>query len=190
MFRFRGGSGRVNFRTMMNMLTAAVLALCGTQDAPKEKKDKDPKARPACECACEAPKPPAGNNGVGNGVDPQPPGQPPVNDGVDAGQGRPGNKPPKDKEKGKDADKDKHKDGRHGETRPEPPDRHGKTCECRCHGGSPGSTVVEDGKGRHRPKGNNGVGNGEDPQPPGNPPVNDGPGAGPGKPGNRGGAKK
>ena len=32
-------------------------------------------------------------------------------------------------------------------------------------------------------KGNNGVGNGEDPQPPGNPPVNDGPGTGPGNPG-------
>jgi hypothetical protein len=37
-------------------------------------------------------------------------------------------------------------------------------------------------------KGNNGVGNGEDPQPPGNPPINDGPGTGPGNPGNRGGA--
>jgi len=36
-------------------------------------------------------------------------------------------------------------------------------------------------------KGNNGVGNGEDPQPPGNPPVNDGPGTGPGDPGNKGG---
>ena len=35
-------------------------------------------------------------------------------------------------------------------------------------------------------KGNNGVGNGIDPQPPGNPPVNDGPGTGPGNPGNRG----
>jgi len=35
------------------------------------------------------------------------------------------------------------------------------------------------------PKGNNGVGNGVDPQPPGNPPVNDGPGTGPGKPGNK-----
>ena len=34
-------------------------------------------------------------------------------------------------------------------------------------------------------KGNNGVGNGEDPQPPGNPPINDGPGTGPGQPGNR-----
>ncbi len=34
-------------------------------------------------------------------------------------------------------------------------------------------------------KGNNGVGNGEDPQPPGNPRVNDGPGTGPGHPGNK-----
>ena len=34
--------------------------------------------------------------------------------------------------------------------------------------------------------GNNGVGNGPDPQPPGNPPINDGPGTGPGNPGNRG----
>ena len=39
-------------------------------------------------------------------------------------------------------------------------------------------------------KGNNGVGNGIDPQPPGNPPINDGPGTGPGNPGNRGGATK
>lgn len=39
-------------------------------------------------------------------------------------------------------------------------------------------------------KGNNGVGNGVDPQPPGNPPVNDGPGTSPGNPGNQGGAKK
>lgn len=39
-------------------------------------------------------------------------------------------------------------------------------------------------------KGNNGVGNGIDPQPPGNPPINDGPGTGPGNPGNRGGAHK
>lgn len=34
-------------------------------------------------------------------------------------------------------------------------------------------------------KGNNGVGNGFDPQPPGNPPVNDGPGSGPGNPNRR-----
>ena len=36
-------------------------------------------------------------------------------------------------------------------------------------------------------KGNNGVGNGLDPQPPGNPPINDGHGTSPGHPGNRGG---
>ena len=34
-------------------------------------------------------------------------------------------------------------------------------------------------------KGNNGVGNGPDPQPPGNPKVNDGPGTSPGNPGNK-----
>ena len=39
--------------------------------------------------------------------------------------------------------------------------------------------------GSGREKGNNGVGNGVDPQPPGNPPINDGPGTGPGHPGNR-----
>ena len=39
------------------------------------------------------------------------------------------------------------------------------------------------------PNGNNGVGNGVDPQPPGNPPINDGPGTGPGNPGNQGGKK-
>jgi hypothetical protein len=36
------------------------------------------------------------------------------------------------------------------------------------------------------PKGNNGVGNGPDPQPPGNPKINDGPGTTPGNPGNGG----
>jgi len=41
-----------------------------------------------------------------------------------------------------------------------------------------------DGKNEKR-KGNNGVGNGWDPQPPGNPRVNDGPGTGPGNPWNR-----
>ena len=46
------------------------------------------------------------------------------------------------------------------------------------------------GHGNGKDKGNNGVGNGEDPQPPGNPPINDGPGTSPGNPGNKGGAKK
>lgn len=41
------------------------------------------------------------------------------------------------------------------------------------------------GGGGGGPKGNNGVGNGLDPQPPGNPPINDGPGTGPGNPGLR-----
>ena len=35
-------------------------------------------------------------------------------------------------------------------------------------------------------KGNNGVGNGLDPAPPGNPPENDGPGTSPGNPGRKG----
>ena len=35
---------------------------------------------------------PKGNNGVGNGYDPQPPGNPPVNDGPGTGPGNPGNK--------------------------------------------------------------------------------------------------
>jgi hypothetical protein len=33
-----------------------------------------------------------GNNGVGNGLDPQPPGNPPINDGL-ARPGKPGNNP-------------------------------------------------------------------------------------------------
>lgn len=45
-------------------------------------------------------------------------------------------------------------------------------------------------QGNKGPKGNNGVGNGFDPQPRGNPPINDGRGAGPGHPGNRGGPMK
>jgi len=48
----------------------------------------------------------------------------------------------------------------------------------------PEGGVISPTKGTH---GNNGVGNGVDPQPPGNPPVNDGPGTGPGNPGNKGG---
>ena len=56
-----------------------------------------------------------------------------------------------------------------------------------------GATIVvkpDQGVSPTNPKGNNGVGNGLDPQPPGNPPVNDGPGTGPGNPGNKGGSKK
>jgi len=51
-----------------------------------------------------------------------------------------------------------------------------------------GATIVVKPEGVLSPTrghGNNGVGNGQDPQPPGNPPINDGPGTGPGNPGNR-----
>ena len=57
--------------------------------------------------------------------------------------------------------------------------------------GKPSLPVTEEEEGyvkSNRRKGNNGVGNGEDPQPPGDPPINDGPGTSPGNPGNRGGA--
>lgn len=36
-----------------------------------------------------------GNNGVGNGLDPQPPGNPPINDGLGTSPGNPGNNPNK-----------------------------------------------------------------------------------------------
>ncbi len=47
------------------------------------------------------------------------------------------------------------------------------------------TAVVRPGFARstYGPKGNNGVGNGLDGQPPGDPPINDGPGTGPGHPG-------
>lgn len=51
-----------------------------------------------------------------------------------------------------------------------------------------GATIVIKPEGEvspTQPKGNNGVGNGIDPQPPGNPPINDGPGTSPGNPGNK-----
>ena len=51
-----------------------------------------------------------------------------------------------------------------------------------------GGSSDGDGDGDdQKEKGNNGVGNGQDPQPPGDPPVNDGPGTSPGDPGNKGG---
>lgn len=58
----------------------------------------------------------------------------------------------------------------------------GEACHCSCG-------HEKDG-GKPKGKGNNGVGNGEDPQPPGKPPVNDGPGSKPGAPGNKGGDKR
>ena len=49
---------------------------------------------------------------------------------------------------------------------------------------SNGSGTIEE-KEKDKEKGNNGVGNGLDPQPPGNPPINDGSGTSPGNPGNK-----
>jgi hypothetical protein len=57
-----------------------------------------------------------------------------------------------------------------------------------CPTSCPKPPVKGDKGGKNNRKGNNGVGNGVDPQPPGNPPINDGPGTSPGNPGNRGGA--
>jgi len=55
---------------------------------------------------------------------------------------------------------------------------------------SGGATIVVKPQGAVSPtRGNNGVGNGIDPQPPGNPPINDGPGTSPGNPGNKGHGK-
>jgi hypothetical protein len=51
------------------------------------------------------------------------------------------------------------------------------------------NAIAKSGRGGGRIKGNNGVGNGLDPQPSGNPPVNDGPNTSPGNPGNKGGKK-
>ena len=53
---------------------------------------------------------------------------------------------------------------------------------------SNGSGLTEqagEAREKDKEKGNNGVGNGIDPQPPGNPKVNDGPGTSPGNPGNK-----
>lgn len=50
---------------------------------------------------------------------------------------------------------------------------------------SSGSCQAELERRNDKRRGNNGVGNGLDPQPPGNPRSNDGPGTGPGNPGNK-----
>ncbi len=64
-----------------------------------------------------------GNNGVGNGQDPQPPGKPPVNDDAGTGPGRPGNKD-HGNGKGKDTDKDRGDNG--GDSQPGNPPPKGR----------------------------------------------------------------
>ncbi len=106
-----------------------------------------------------------GNNGLGNGIDQQPPGKPPINDGQGTSKGNPGNKG-----HGKiDHGNGKGNNGNHG--------NNGK--------GNQGN-----GNNGNKVKGNNGVGNGIDAQPRGNPPINDGKGTSKGNPGNKGHGKK
>jgi len=227
------------------------------QDCERETADHFKKNHPDggdCHCSCDHSKGPGkGNNGVGNGIDPQPPGNPPVNDGPGAGPGNPGSKggpgkahgPPPGKGPGKPEDdegpaKGKGPGGEEGPGKGKgpggPPPGKGKGVGGPPPGKGGGKEELEgdgklkcgfdrdhfkqglkkQGKGdddceretaehfkKQHPdggachcscdhskggaKGNNGVGNGIDPQPPGNPSVNDGPGAGPGHPGNRGG---
>ncbi len=58
------------------------------QELKGPKEPKPPKSPPPR----SQQKPGNGNNGVGNGEDPQPPGNPPVNDGPGSSPGSPGNK--------------------------------------------------------------------------------------------------
>ncbi|MBI4862082.1 MAG: hypothetical protein HY815_17770 [Candidatus Riflebacteria bacterium] len=58
---------------------------------------------------------------------------------------------------------------------------------CKPGRGNEGDWEPDEDEEKDKDNGNNGVGNGSDPQPPGNPPVNDGAGTGPGNPGNSGG---
>jgi hypothetical protein len=60
-------------------------------------------------------------------------------------------------------------------------------CHCDTAGYNFDEVAGRSNPGGGQVKGNNGVGNGLDPQPPGDPPVNDGTGASPGSPGNRAG---
>ncbi|HLF94806.1 MAG TPA: hypothetical protein VJB14_15175 [Planctomycetota bacterium] len=64
-------------------------------------------------------------------------------------------------------------------------------CHCTCNHEDEGRKEggAKEGGAKDGRKGNNGVGNGQDPPPPGKPPVNDGPGTRPGNPGNKGGGE-
>jgi hypothetical protein len=65
------------------------------EDCERETEEHFKKQHPdggKCHCACDHQAKQKGNNGVGNGVDPQPPGNPPPNDGPGTGPGNPGNK--------------------------------------------------------------------------------------------------
>jgi hypothetical protein len=84
----RGGHGsRRDFIRTTAYVAPAILTL---KAAPSFAQTGSGRLTPA-ETTPKDPKP-KGNNGVGNGVDPQPPGNPPVNDGPGTGPGNPGNR--------------------------------------------------------------------------------------------------
>ena len=93
-------SGVVNSRDQILGVTTNQQTQTQTQpsgDPPADKGNPGPlpcnsKNNPKCEPVSKS-KPGDGNNGnngVGNGVDPQPPGNPPINDGPGTGPGNPG----------------------------------------------------------------------------------------------------
>jgi len=120
---------------------------------------------PAAPNGGPVPRRPKGNNGVGNGPDPQPPGNPRPNDLPGTGPGNPGNRPRRPARVG---------------IPPALPGPNGPSIKPPAGGAN-----TPTGNVPRRPKGNNGVGNGVDPQPPGNPKPNDLPGTSPGNPGNK-----
>jgi hypothetical protein len=62
------------------------------QVARTSNRPTDPPGNHDHHCGPNRDRPTKGNNGVGNGLDPQPPGNPPINDGADASRGSPGNR--------------------------------------------------------------------------------------------------
>lgn len=180
-----------------------------------------------------------GNNGLGNGLDPQPPGAPRINDGIGAGPGNPGNRGGPGGKLGKMNGNERGQSSRKPDKNAQAGDRRveagrkndvfgkalGNVGNCCCdaqqrkgpgglvggnksgRGGAERGKPIVDGRvggnrqpvangngvgngranGKGGPKGNNGIGNGFDGQPPGNPRINDGAATGRGNPGNKGG---
>jgi len=120
----------------------------GDPDCERETAEHFKKQHPEggpCHCACEHSKGGGkGNNGLGNGLDPQPPGKPPVNDGPGTGPGNPGNKggPP-----GKGGGKGNNGGGNGLD--PQPPGKPPVNDGPGAGPGHPGNKGGPPGKGRH-----------------------------------------
>jgi hypothetical protein len=144
-----------------------------------------PKAERDCDCCPKPPRPPQ-PPGAGEGRE-RPPGPPPAGEGRERPPCdhvcphhppvRPPLPPPRPGAEGRPPQRP----GAEGRPPQPPPAR--PECSCECHKASrpPGG---------ERPRGNNGLGNGQDPAPPGQPRENDGPGTRPGAPGNRRGGDR